>query len=98
MYVKSLGSTASIVILVAFFCQLSCDLAGNIWLSDWSQDMESTSNNTMDPNERVGVYGGIGAAQSEYLTFFVISIFHLKHITCKLFSTKVVFLEFSQFC
>ncbi len=72
MYIKSLGVIATAVILMSFSSQLACDLGGNIWLSLWSQDMDSSSNHTMDPSERVGVYGGIGAVQSKQFSIFQI--------------------------
>ena len=68
-YAKPLGLMTSIVVLVSFMCQVAAELGANIWLSEWSLDGErETENGTVDDdlvNLRVGVYGGIGGAQSK---------------------------------
>ncbi len=70
-YFKSFGAGIIITVLVACAFQLASDLGGNIWLAEWSQDEERiTINESVDPNLaniRVGVYGGIGAAQGNIL-------------------------------
>ena len=53
---------------VCFFIAAQC--CTNIWLSEWSQDQPV--NGTQDTeltNLRLGVYGGLAAAQCEYNTW-----------------------------
>ncbi len=68
-YLKSFGIGMTVIIVVAYICQLASDLGGNIWLAEWSLDVDRINNNeSVDPNLmniRVGVYGGIGGAQSK---------------------------------
>ena len=68
-YIKSLGFTTTMVVLIAYVAQLASDLGGNIWLSKWSQDIKRLGPNGTDEGLlklRLGVYGGIGAAQSMF--------------------------------
>ena len=51
-------------LLFGYLIQMGTDLASNIWLSEWSGDAVDPLN-APDPNVRLGVYGGIGAGQSE---------------------------------
>ena len=70
MYMKTFGFTLTVCIIASFIGQVGFDLFSNIWLSLWSEDMSAVGPNaTVDTdlaNLRVGVYGGIGGAQSKY--------------------------------
>ncbi len=69
-YLRTFGLGTVIVVIMAYTCQLAADVGGNIWLSEWSLDMDRlTANETLDESLidlRVGVYGGIGLAQSKW--------------------------------
>ena len=70
MYLKSFGVCLCLTLLASFMAQVGFDLFANIWLSRWSADVNNVGpNGTVDSdlaNMRVGVYGGIGGAQSKY--------------------------------
>ena len=63
-YVKAMSSAALVWMAIGYITQVATDLGSNIWLSKWSEDT-SNPDGAMNPNVRVGVYGGIGGAQSK---------------------------------
>ena len=68
VYMHALGCLMPIAVLVCVLLQMGADLGSNIWLSEWSKD-SSRPNGTVDPNLRVGVYGGLGALSGGYLKY-----------------------------
>ena len=74
-YMKAFGLTAVMWMTAGYLVQILADLASNIWLSEWSED-STDPEHAADPMMRLGVYGGIGASQSESNFFYP-----FKHVT-----------------
>ncbi len=80
MYLKTFGACLGLSIITSFVAQVGFDLFANIWLSLWSADMNNVGPNSTVDTElaemRVGVYGGIGGAQSKSKKIITINIFN----------------------
>lgn len=65
-YFKALGLVSCLVTLIAFAFSSSMNLLSNLWLTAWSNDaLDPTSfNNTERRNMRLGVYSGLGLAET----------------------------------
>lgn len=69
---KAYGLWNSFLTITFTICQVGFGLGSNLWLSAWSND-------SLDPHkaldsslrdQRLGVYGGLGAGESNYFFFF----------------------------
>ena len=73
MYLRAIGLTATIWILLLFVLYQGASIASNIWLSIWTDDKELqdySKANTTEYKDRnmlfLGVYGGLGVVQGYY--------------------------------
>ena len=67
-YISAMGWLPAVLVLVFFMLDQAAAMAGNLWLSKWSDDV-SAFNDTSRRNMYLGVYASFGFAQGKY-TFY----------------------------
>lgn len=68
-YLSAMGWGYSIVVFLVYFIQNIAFIGQNLWLSDWTNDAETSFNSTgprMGSDVRVGVFGALGVAQGNW--------------------------------
>ena len=64
-YIRSIGLTPAIVVLISFIASNGLSVGSGLWLSAWADDSLTERNATDQKKQtdlRLGVYGGIGTA------------------------------------
>ena len=76
-YVHAVGPYLTCIILFLYFLLNAVTVGGNVWLSDWSNEVHHANSTTNDDNDnrnlRLGVYGAFGVAQG-IIVYLVIII------------------------
>lgn len=84
-YLRAMGWTYSLVVFLMYFIQNVAFIGSNFWLSDWTNDADSSllNNNSvrMGVDVRVGVFGALGVAQGKWEVFGVccLLLLNIKH-------------------
>ena len=67
-YMRSVGVPIAIAIILLYLLNNVAAVGANLWLSDWSDDIEKNVTMTSARRDmRLGVYGALGLAQGKEL-------------------------------